>query len=88
MMKRYRFHYNGSEQQNYLVQREYYDNFDEDGLLMLTEHEQLTNHNGNMCRTDLDTAEGNGIGKVVEAYFDDGNELNVYVSELKRFKKL
>lgn len=83
MMKRYRFHYNGSEQQNYLIQREYYDNFDEDGLLMLTEHEQLTNHNGNMCRADLDTAEYNGIGKVVEAYFNDGNELNVYVGELE-----
>lgn len=50
---------------------------------MLTEHELLANQNGNICKANLDTAEYNDIGKVVEAYFDDGNELNVYVSELE-----
>ena len=82
MMKMYRFHYNGSEQQNYLAQKEYYAGFEDDDYL--TEHELLSNQNGNMCRADLDAAEYNGIGNVVEAYFDDGNELNVYVSELEK----
>ena len=84
MMKRYMFHYNGSEKENHYEQLDYYHlNGDHESL---TEHELLSRQDGNICKADLDSALDNEVGKLVEAYFEDGNELDVYVTELEEIE--
>ena len=78
MLKRYRFHYNNSEADSHVIQKAYYEeNLPEDEP-MFTEHELLTAQDGNYCMADIEAIECG----VCEAYFDDGNELDVFPEEL------
>lgn len=74
-MKKYVFHYNGD-----------CENVDESKFLEpgeMTYHEHLLQEDGNTC-TISDKIEVNACGKpCVEAYFEDGNELIVFMDELE-----
>lgn len=73
-MKRYRFHYNNDLAD---VHEEVYDG-------ELTYHEHLVEQDGNICSASVEDAYRDGGGKLMtEAFFDDGNELTVYVDELE-----
>lgn len=49
----------------------------------MTYHEHLLQQDGHHCKADPDEA----VDGIVEAYFDDGNELNVYLFELTEIKE-
>lgn len=73
-LKRYRFRYNGD------LENEPEDI--EEGEM--TYHEHLLQQDGNTCLSNLSTAYRGCDGReLVEAFFDDGNELTVYVDELE-----
>ena len=79
MMKKYVFHYNGSEEICQEKEREYLEEHE------MIYHEHLMEQDGNTCMADIEDASKamNDFGPAVEAYFDDGNELTVYLSELE-----
>ena len=75
---RYIFHYNGdladeqAEEKEGLEEGEY------------TYHEHLTLEDGKPCTADMSEAwRGCDGRKMVDAFFDDGNELTVYEEELE-----
>ena len=70
MMKDYIFHYNGDMAEEH----------EEVGHGEMTYHEHLKMEDGKHCRADLSHP---SLG-VVEAYFDDGNELDVWITELEK----
>lgn len=74
-MKKYVFHYNGD-----------CENLDESEFLEpgeMTLHEHMIEEDGKTC-TISDEVDTSSCGKpCVEAYFDDGNELTVYLDELE-----
>lgn len=72
MMKDYIFHYNGD------LANEHEDV--EPGEM--TYHEHLLEEDGNHCRADMEDR----FNLSVEAYFDDGNELTVWIDELEEVK--
>ena len=72
-MMNYIFHYNGSEAETQETERKWLDEGE------LTYHEHLVQQDGNRCTADLSCAE-NGT---VCAFFEDGNELTVYLTELE-----
>lgn len=72
MMKDYIFHYNGDMK----------DKPEEVGPGELTYHEHLMMEDGKHCRANLDDRFNLGV----EAYFDDGNELTVWIDELEEVK--
>jgi len=67
-MKSYIFRYNGNMQ----------DVHEDVEPGELTYHEHLMEQDGRRCTADLSTVDDG----VVEAYFEDGNELSVYPEEL------
>ena len=75
-MKKYIFHYNGDCA-----------NVDESEFLEpgeMTYHEHLLAEDGKTCETDVSNPDVTSTGMpCVEAYFEDGNELTVYLSELE-----
>lgn len=78
MNKRFVFHYNGDMKATEEEERKFLDP-DE-----LTTHEMLSKHDGEICTADPN-CHGFCIttGKtVLTAYFDDGDEQTVYLSEL------
>lgn len=72
MLKDYIFHYNGDMKDKYekVCEGE------------LTYHEHLMMEDGKHCKVDTDY---DPLGGVV-AYFDDGNELSVWIDELEEVK--
>lgn len=72
MLKEYIFHYNGNlaDEKEHVKPGE------------MTYHEHLVEENGKHCRADIDAR----YALTVEAYFDDGNELSVYIDELEEVK--
>lgn len=72
MLKDYIFHYNGDLK----------DEQEEVGEGELTYHEHLMMEDRKHCKADINCASLGGV----EAYFDDGNELNVWIDELEEVK--
>ena len=72
MLKEYIFHYNGdlANEKEVVAPGE------------LTYHEHLVAENEKLCRANIEDRHGNSV----EAYFDDGNELSVWVDELEEVK--
>ena len=73
MLKDYIFHYNGDLK----------DKLEEVGEGELTYHEHLMMEDGKHCKADVEDRNDSGS---VEAYFDDGNELSVWIDELEEVK--
>lgn len=74
MMKDYIFHYNGDLANKH----------EDVALGEMTYHEHLVEEDGKHCRADMDM-KGRFLPRV-EAYFDDGNELTVWIDELEEVK--
>lgn len=72
MMKDYIFHYNGD------LAKEHEDVAPGE----MTYHEHLVEEDGKHCRSDMEDR----FNLCVEAYFDDGNELTVWIDELEEVK--
>ena len=70
MLKDYIFHYNGDMK----------DEEEEVEEGELTYHEHLRMEDGQHCRANLEYRNDSGS---IEAYFDDGNELSVWIDELE-----
>ena len=79
MLKKYMFNYNGNEAKNHEIEKAYFNDIEEE---YLTEHELLSQVDGMVCIADIDDYDEGEDGPIVEAFFEDGNELNVYISEL------
>lgn len=73
MLKDHIFHYNGDLK----------DEHEEVGEGEFTYHEHLMMEDGKHCKADV---EGRNDSGSVEAYFDDGNELSVWINELEEVK--
>ena len=76
MMKDYIFHYNGDMANKH-------ENVEPGEM---TYHEHLVEEDGKHCRADMNNKNEWGWIDEVVAYFDDGNELSVWIYELEEVK--